>query len=86
MQITITEKGIKPEDVFKILPLEFKYIAMNSDGMWGCLRTRPIIKWYKNRIGQYKVCWIKGEGDPLFIDIDYSGLAQDSLFCRGGDA
>lgn len=79
MKITITEKGIKPQDVFKIVEDKFNFIAMNQDGEWRMFFTNP---YYVKTIISH---WLVKNGAHrrnLHLKIDYDGKPEDSLFCR----
>lgn len=91
MKIEITEKGIKPEDLFKILNKEYIYICCNLDGNWlafkqfvgACgISIRPSM--YGTYCG--KGFFWSGHGELSLneiLKIDYNGKPEDSLFFRG---
>lgn len=92
MKIEITDKGIKPEDVFSIVAETYKFICMNSSGEWHLFENEPFyckgnmhIPSSKWMVKSNEVNWIITKYGELLgkIKIDYSGTPEDSLFCSG---
>ena len=78
--IELIDGKIKPEDVLKLLPKIYKYIALMKDGEWRVFQEKPII----DEDEDWESYSDKGSHENWLdvLDIDYTGNWQDSLFER----